>query len=272
MSNLFACRVIQTTCDSELVNKDFMIYRSGIMTKGLIVLLLVLFVFGSATARAYDKPEVEKWLRHAESTLAKTESYTAILHKQERIKNRLTEEETIFLKFKKPFKIYMKWTEEPHKGRESLYVEGHNDNRLKVHEGGLVGMVTVNLDPKGALSMKDNRHPVTDSGIENLVKLMRKNFEKGLKTREIDLKELGDERIYGRTTKGIEIIFPRNRAGSYYCYRALINLDVETKLPVRVRIYDWDNTLVESYGFEAIRLDAGLTEADFDPNNPGYRF
>jgi len=47
---------------------------------------------------------------------------------------------------------------------------------------------------------------------------------------------------------------------------------VETKLPVRVNIYDWDDTLLESYGYETVKLNAGLTEADFDPNNSEYRF
>ncbi|MFA4920196.1 MAG: DUF1571 domain-containing protein [Thermodesulfovibrionales bacterium] len=52
----------------------------------------------------------------------------------------------------------------------------------------------------------------------------------------------------------------------------MMNFDVETKLPIRVHIYDWNDTLIESYGYEATTLDAGLTEADFDPNNPAYRF
>lgn len=248
-----------------------MAYKSEVMIKGIILLLLVL-VFRSSTARAYDKGEVENWLRHAEATLARTESYTAIFHKQERIQEKLTEEETIFLKFKKPFKVYMKWVKEPHKGRESLYIEGYNDNLVKVRECGLAGIITVNIDPKGVLSMKGNRHPVTDSGIENIVKLMRENLEKGVKAREIDLREQGEETVYGRTTERVEIIFPKNKARSYYCYRALINLDVETKLPVRVHIYNWDDTLLESYGYEAVKLDAGLTEADFDPKNSEYRF
>lgn len=159
------------------------------MTKGIILLLL--FVFKAATAGAYDKAEVESCLRHAESTLARTESHTAIFHKQERIQEKLTDEETIFLKFKKPFKVYMKWVKEPHKGHESLYIEGSKDNLLKVRECGLAGIMTVNIDPKGALVMKGSRHPVMDSGLEHLVKLIRENMEKGVKAREIDLREQG---------------------------------------------------------------------------------
>lgn len=241
------------------------------MTKRIILLLLVL-EFSFATAGAYDKTDIENWLRHAESTLARTESYTALFHKQERVQGKLTDEETIFIKFKKPFKVYMKWVKEPHKGRESLYIEGYNGNLLKVRDSGLAGIVAVNIDPKGALAMKGNRHPVTDSGLEHLVRLLRENWEKGVKAREIDLREQGEERVYGRTTKRLEIIFPKNKVRSYYCYRALINLDVETKLPVRVHIYDWDDALLERYGYEAVKLDAGLTEADFDPKNSEYRF
>jgi hypothetical protein len=246
-------------------------YKSDVTAKGIILLMLVI-VFRSATAEAYDKAEVENWLKHAESTLAKTESYTAIFHKQERVQEKLTDEETIFLKFKKPFMVYMKWVKEPHKGRESLYIEGYNNNLIRVRDSGLAGLITVNIDPKGALAMRGNRHPVADSGIENLVKLLRINWEKGVKAREIDLREQGEERIYGRVTKRVEIIFPKNKARNYYCYRALINIDVETKLPIRVHIYDWDDTLLESYGYESIKLDVGLTRADFDPTNSEYRF
>jgi len=103
-----------------------MAYKSNFMTKSVILLFAVL-VLNSATVGAYDKTEVESWLRQAEATLAKTESYTAIFYKQERIQGKLTDEETIFLKFKKPFKVYMKWTKEPYKGVESAC----NSNRIE---------------------------------------------------------------------------------------------------------------------------------------------
>ncbi len=242
-----------------------------LLTTGVIFFLPVPESSCSA-AGVYDRTNLEKWLKHAEATLARTDSYTAIFHKQERIQEKLADEETIFLKFKKPFKVYMKWVKEPYRGRESLYVEGYNYNRIKVRESGVAGIVTVDIDPKGSLVMKGNRHPVTESGIENLVKLIRRNFEKGVSAREIDLREQGEERVYGRTTKRVEVIFPKSKAKSYYCHRALINLDVETKLPIRVRIYDWDDALLESYGYEAVKLNAGLTESDFDPKNSEYRF
>jgi hypothetical protein len=245
---------------------------SNVITKRVIFLLILLLVFSSSTDGAFDKTDIENWLKRAESTLARTDSYTAIFHKQERIKQKLTEKETIFLKFKKPFKVYMKWVKEPFKGRESLYIDGYNNNLIKVRECGILGIFTVDLDPKGTLIMKGNRHPVTHSGIENLVQLIKRSWERGVSAGEIDIRKKRDESVYGRATKKVEMVFPKKKENSYYCHRVLINFDVETKLPIRVHIYDWNDTLIESYGYEAIKLDAGLTEADFDPNNPEYRF
>ncbi len=241
------------------------------MIKACSFFLLIL-VFSSSASGSHDKTDIENWLGSAAAALASTDSYTAIFHKQERISEKLTNEETIFLKFKKPFNVYMKWVKEPHKGRESLYVEGFNGNLVKIRECGLAGLVTVDIDPKSTLIMKGSRHPITDTGIEHLVKLMIENLEKGLKAQEIDIRDHGEERLYGRATRRIEITFHKNKSRNYYCHRALINLDLETKLPVRVNIYDWDDTLLESYVYESVKLDAGLTEADFDPRNSEYRF
>jgi negative regulator of sigma E activity len=120
--------------------------------------------------------------------------------------------------------------------------------------------------------MKGSRHPVTDSGLENLVTLISENLARGRRAGESVVRNHGRETVYGRRTQKVEIIFPKDRTEGYYSYRAELNLDLEKKLPIRVRIYDWDDMLVESYGYEDVRLDAGLTEADFDPENPEYRF
>ncbi len=238
----------------------------------LILSVLFLVICCPETGGAFELTDMEKWLRHAESLLARTDSYTALFHKQELIQSNLTEEETIFLKFKKPLNVYMKWIKEPYRGRESLYVEGFNNNRVKVRECGLVWVMPLDLDPYGSLIMQGSRHPITDTGLEHMVRLIYENLAKGMKTGEVDFRNHGRENVYGQGTLKTEIIFPRNRAKGYYCYRAVLYLDTVKKLPIRVQIYDWDNMLVESYGYEALKLDAGLSEADFDPDNPEYRF
>ena len=52
----------------------------------------------------------------------------------------------------------------------------------------------------------------------------------------------------------------------------VINQDVESKVLVRIRVYDRDDQLVENYGYEKLNLGAALTASDFDPKNPQYHF
>jgi outer membrane lipoprotein-sorting protein len=239
--------------------------------KVLLFMVLSLSVM-SSLGSAQESFDAEAWLLRAEMMLSGVENYTAIFHKQELIKGKLTREETILFKFKKPLKVYMKWIKDPYYGRESLYVEGCNNNRIKVHECGLLGIMNVNLDPGSSLVMEGSRHPITDSGIENTIKVISKNIIRSMKTKGVTIKERGEEVVYGRKTRKIELLLPESKTKGYYCYRSVINIDLENDIPIKVMIFDWDGILIESYGYEALKLNAGLTDADFDPHNPAYRF
>ena len=237
------------------------------------VFCALIFIAAAAAAawrQAGTDPGI--WAANLEKSYAEIDSYTAIFHKQERVDGKLREEETISLKFKKPFKVYMKWIKAPHKGREALYAEGWNKNQVRVHEGGILGLVTVNLDPKGRRAMQENRHPITDTGLGKLVKILQENVIKGLAAGEIDFKEHGQDMVYGRKTQKIELVLPKARAKDYYCCRAVIHVDLETTVPIKVQIFDGNDLLIENYGFENLNLKAALTDADFNPGNPAYKF
>lgn len=241
------------------------------MTKITSFALFLILIIANLTwgEIAFDP---ETWISVAEEVLAGTESYTTIFHKQERLKGIFLEKETIYLKFKKPFNVYMKWIAAPNRGRELLYVDGWNKNRLKAHEGGILGIVTLNLDPRGAFAMKNNRHPVTDTGLEHLVRIIAENVRRGVQSGSIQFIDHGSETVYGSRTRKFEGILPKDRRKGYYCYRAVINVDIKKKVPVKIMIYNWDDNLIENYGYEDLRLDAGLTDSDFTPDNPEYKY
>ena len=241
------------------------------MLKTILFLFLLSFPITTA-AHAQTLFDPEKWIREAEEAYAKVDSYTAIFHKQECVSGDLLEEETTFLKFKKPLKVYMKWIKAPYQGRELIYVEGWNNNRMKVHEGGIMGLFTVNLDPKGSLVMRCSRHPVTDAGIGHLINIVGENIRKGIKANELKVIDHGVQRMYHRKTQKVEGILSRDRATGYYGYRIVMNSDNELKLPIKIQVYDWEDQLIESYGYENLRLNPGLTDFDFDPRNPEYKF
>ena len=74
------------------------------MTRFILVLCFLSFLV-CPPCGGEERSGPEDWLRQAEVLLTRTESYTAIFHKQERVKGWLKTKETVYLKFKKPFKV-----------------------------------------------------------------------------------------------------------------------------------------------------------------------
>ncbi len=225
-------------------------------------------VRGATTTESVD---LKTWLSQAERTLTNLDNYTAIFHRVERVENELIPEEVTSLKFKRPFKVYMKWLT-PSKGQETLYVEGVNHNKIRAHGGGIARIITVNLDPAGAKAMKNSRHPITEAGLQNLVRIIALNVRRALKEKELVSKDNGEKTVYGRKTRELEGTLSKDRTKGYYCYRCIIDVDMETGMPLKTQIFDWDNRLIECYGYEELSLNPGLGDQDFNPNNPEYHF
>lgn len=238
------------------------------------IIVSALFVFTALVAHgaAIYKPDPEQWLSEAEAAYDKVTSYTAIFHKQQRVAGKLLPEETIVLKFRKPSSLYMKWIRAPYEGSELLYQTGRNEDRVTAHSGGILRFVTRNLDPRDPGLMADNLRPVTSTGIGYLLEAVAVNIRKAIKVGELTFSERGEESVYGRTTQVLEVVIPKERAKDYDGCRFVINQDVESKVLVRIRVYDRDDQLVENYGYENLVLNAPLVDADFDPKNPEYHF
>jgi outer membrane lipoprotein-sorting protein len=219
------------------------------------------------------EPDPEKWLAEAQAAYDTVESYTAIFHKQQRIAGELLEEENIFLKFnKKPYSLYMKWVAEPYKGGELLYVAGWNKDRIKAHRGGFFSFIIRNLDPNDPKLMQNDLRPVTSTGVGFLLQTVAMNMRKAIKAGVLMFTDRGKENIYGRDTQVKVIDIRHENAEDYDGAQFVINQDVESKILIRIRVYDRDGRLVENYGYENLNLDARLSDADFDPKNPGYDF
>ncbi len=235
--------------------------------------LLVLFGGHSWSSAAAEQNSVDlgQRLRETEEALARVDNYTATFHRIEFVDGKLIPEEVTVLKFKRPFNIYMRWIS-PSKGQESLYVQGANNNKIRARGSGLKGLVTVNLDPTGALAMENSRHPITEAGLQNLVGTIATNVRRGLRAGELVSKDHGEQTVYGRKTRELEGILPKDRSKGYYCHRCIVDVDLETKMPIKVQIFDWEDRLVESYGYELLKLNPGLSDKDFDPKNPEYHF
>ncbi len=206
--------------------------------------------------------------------------YTCTFVKRERIGDQLTEPEYVNAKFRhEPFSVYLGFLKpESKKGQEAIYVEGKNDGCLVGHGCGLQKLLgPIKLKPTSALAMKDNHYPITEAGVRNLVKRLIEVGEHDSKFDECEVKFFQNAKINGVNTTCIQVSHPNPRR-EFLFNMARIYIDDEQRIPVRYESYDWPKTaggkpeLIEEYTYLNIKLNVGLTDADFDPKNPAYQY
>ncbi|MBD3276246.1 MAG: DUF1571 domain-containing protein, partial [Candidatus Marinimicrobia bacterium] len=181
--------------------------------------------------------------------------------------------ETVRLKFKKPFSVYMRWIEDPRKGMEVMYVRGENNGKIIAHPGSFPD-VTVKVEPDGKLAMRQNRHPVTEVGIGNAIQIIVNDFQRAAAHPEDSVKYLdhGMQDVNGEQSRCIEAIMPAEENSAYYAHRAFICYNSKTHLLSQIKIWNHANTLVENYRYTRVKTNVGLSESNFDADNPEYDF
>jgi len=198
--------------------------------------------------------------------------YTAIFHKQEVVNGKMLPQENIFLKFRKPFSVYMRWLEGPFEGQEVLYVRDKYKGKLIGHKGGFFGFVTLSLDPKGRRAMKGNRYPITEAGLAKVITRVLKDVEKGEAKGVLQLSHKQSVEIFGRRSRMITIRLPGDPERGFSAAKTNLWIDLENGLPIKAEFFDWDLKKVGSYGYKNLMLNVGLTANDFDRDNKSYRF
>jgi hypothetical protein len=214
--------------------------------------------------------------------------YTCILVKRERINGELNDHQYMFTKVRnrqydnagrqmEPFSVYMYFLKPADiKGREVIYVEGENNNKLCAHEGGGSILPTVWLHPESALAMRGQLYPITDVGIENLVLKLIERGEAERKFPDVEVTFKKNARVNDRVCTVLEIRHPQRRP-EYEFYHAQVFIDDEWGIPIRYAAYGWPEAgqeppVLEEYTYMKLKLNEGLTDADFDHKNRQYNF
>jgi hypothetical protein len=215
--------------------------------------------------------------------------YTAVMTKQETVGGVLTEPTRMAMKVmcthrggkldeSEPMRVYLRFLEpQSQAGREVIWAADLHDAKLVVHEAGLMGLVTVRLDPTGMIAMRGQRHPIYEIG---LTKLVQKLIERGERDRnhpDISVTIRRDLLLDGLKCDLVTVYRKKPSGDANDFSRAEICFDATRKLPIRYTAYGWSDDaattpLIESYTYQDIQTNVGLTEQDFDPENPEYQF
>ena len=175
------------------------------------VLLSLLPWAGAAPVRGADPerfaPDALAAIAAMQQATAGLKDYTMTLVKRELRETRTEPDETMFVKWQRPQRIYLREIEGPREGQEVLYAPGWNKDRIKVHKGSFPD-ITLNLDPYGNLAMGHSHHPVPEVSlvrlVERIVDNLKRARDKGVGTMALS----GHDTLFGRGAVEIEAAMP----------------------------------------------------------------
>lgn len=250
------------------------------------------------------KATLEDAVGIAHDVLARMErelvDYTGRIIKRERIRGKLGAESEMRFKIRsgghsdgtgspgnpQPMAVYLKFLRpKSSAGREVIWVEGQNQGKLIAHEAGILNIARAHLDPTGLLAMRGNLYPVTDIGLKNLVRQLIRRSEMIARAGGAEVTFVEGHSFDNRPCLLIQVR-PHATAVDKNAdvdpaidfWLAEVVLDTERGVPLRYAAYGIpeepgaEPPLLEEYAYHDLQLNVGLSDADFDPDNPEYDF
>ena len=183
---------------------------------------------------------------------ANIDDYTALLVKREQIGSELSHQfmqvkirnrKVVEGKVVQPLSVYLKYLKPSSmKGREVIYVEGHNDGNIVAHEGGFKGrfLPTVSIPPDGLIAMRGQRYPITEIGVENL---MIQLLDRGHTARKFADAQCEFRKNCADQRSSLHCVSSHiaNQTFGAVFHQAQVFIDDELNVPIRYIAYDWPN-------------------------------
>lgn len=250
---------------------------------GQVGLLAVLLAMGTLSEKARGQAaspagsigmeQAVALLDEARRHFQAVRDYECTLIKQERVHGELLPESVLVMQVRnRPFSVYLRCLAPcSGRGQEVCYVAGRNQGMMRVHPVGLLGIVGfVSVDPRDPRAFKENRHPITEAGMGNLLEATARYWEMERRSNKTQVR-ITEDQFNGRLCIRIVTVHPDRNSGSFYAYRCVLCLDKLTHLPIHAEAYDWPHPggtpagdLLERYSYLDIRCNVGLEDAAFN--------
>jgi hypothetical protein len=200
----------------------------------------------------------------------KIQGYKAVLHKQERIGERLQPSEEIEIYNRaKPHSVFMRWLKGERRAAAVLYVEGQNNGMMWVHPSGLAGKLVkvVSLDPEGSDARNAGRYSVKEVGLRESLAQTLKDWKAAKDKGILRVKYLGIRKVVEAGNRECYTLQRKSEPGEDDgILEVTVYIDKETWQPVRTVLKGHDNSLLGDYRFSDIRINAPLKSNQFEPS------
>jgi hypothetical protein len=139
--------------------------------------------------------------------------------------------------------------------------------------GGRFSYVKVNVDPLSDAALRESRYPITEAGIATVLARLVERIEDDMAAdplaRNTQVQFFENAKVGGRRCSAIHVRHAQSEPGLVF-HLAKVYVDDELHVPIRIEGYDWPEAdekppvLLEEYTFMHLRLNGGLSEADFN--------
>ena len=180
---------------------------------------------------------------------------------QERIQGRLNQPAVCQFKFREePFALAIHVMEGAGRVDRMLYVEGQ---QLVVHPTGFAGKLVsaVCISPDDSRVRENSLRPLSDFGIRNALERIIDTYQESEIYASREAECLGFDQLNGVRVVRISLGDSKTRA--------LVDLDTERFMPLRIRQYDQEGQLICSYQYQNLQFNCGLDESDFSKQANG---
>lgn len=216
--------------------------------------------------------------------------YSCRLIKRERIDGELQKHQFIQVKVRcehqrdddvvRPMAVFMQYLAPGNlKGRQVLFIDGQNDGMMEVLKGGRAfKYVKLRIDPNGTAARRESNYPITDVGFDKIIERLTQRVTDDIKNdptaANTQVSHFRNARINERVCTHIRVLHP-DRGDGIQFHKASLYIDDELHVPIRLVVYDWPSgegeepPLIEEYTYVDLRLNIGLTDADFSNTKLG---
>ncbi len=219
--------------------------------------------------------------------LQQVKDYQCTLVKQEALPSGMSQEQEIDVKFRQePYSVLFHWRRNPGLADRVLYVKDRwidagakdpDDRDLAVCQPGPIARLLVKSVKQpihGKLAKRTSRRALDEFGFTRALDLLIKYCQMAKSEGVLKLEFCGESRFDGRPVWVLRRHLPYTQEGGVYPDKmAEIFIDKEYHVPVAVYCFSTDvkesKSMLGKYEYRNIKLQAGLTAADFEPSTYG---
>ena len=180
----------------------------------------------------------------------------AYQHKQEKNGEVLETPEKIYMKFEKPWKIFMGWLNTRKKGLQVVYERGKNDGKLAIHQPGLfLGLAPVVFLDQNSPWVREGSasYDIEDAGIGTFLFDLIRSVLKASEQKNLVVTWKSDDTV-------LVTFLNSKENSSYFAYKVSTTFDPNTHLPIAMKLFDWDEKLMGEYAYENLEVNVGMNE------------